>query len=122
MSNILQTPSSRQNEFIVPMSNLITESLCLESDFLKQIYTFDLFCLCIRCPSYTRKSTTISIVHQEATQKKISYFLSSCGDVYLLNSSVNRGLPAILVHSPVTALKELLLDCYTCTSMLMLIP
>ena len=43
MSKSLRTPSSRQNEFIVNMSNLITESPWLESDFLKQIYTLDFF-------------------------------------------------------------------------------
>ena len=43
MSKILRTPLSRQNEFFVPMINFITESLSLESDFLKQIYTSDLF-------------------------------------------------------------------------------
>ena len=65
MSKILLTPSSRQNEFSVPMSNLITKSPWLEQGFLKQtIYTFELFGLCIRCPSYTRKTTTISIVQQ----------------------------------------------------------
>ena len=40
MSKILRTPSSRQNEFIVPMSNLITECPWLESDFLKQTNRF----------------------------------------------------------------------------------
>ena len=40
MSKILRTPSSMQNEFIVPMSNLIT-SPWLESDFLfSDIYFF----------------------------------------------------------------------------------
>ena len=31
------TPSSKQNEFIVLMSNLITEIPWLESEFLKQV-------------------------------------------------------------------------------------
>ena len=61
MSKILRTPSSRQNEFIVSMSNVITQSLWLESDFLKQtIYTFEYFGQCIRCPSYTRKSQIVT--------------------------------------------------------------
>lgn len=41
MSKILQTPSSRQNKFIIPLSNLIKESLWLESDFLKHSKYFD---------------------------------------------------------------------------------
>ena len=40
MSKIFRTPSSRQNELIVPMSNLITESPWLEYDFLKHSICF----------------------------------------------------------------------------------
>ena len=68
MSKIFRTPSSRQNELIVPMSNLITESPWLEYDFLKQTNLHIRFVLpvyiCIRYPSFTRKTTTISIVQQ----------------------------------------------------------
>ena len=46
MSEILRTPSSRQNEFIVPMSNLITQSPWLESDFFKQT-THSIFLACV---------------------------------------------------------------------------
>ena len=63
MSKIFRTPSSRQNELIVPMSNLITESPWLEYDFLKQTNLHIRFVLpvyiCIRFPSFTRKTTTM---------------------------------------------------------------
>ena len=54
-----------KNEFIVLTSNLITECPWLESDILKQTNLhIPFFGLCIRCPSYTRKTTKISTVHQ----------------------------------------------------------
>ena len=65
MSKIFRTPSSRQNELIVPMSNLITESPWQEQDFLKQTNMHIRFVLPVySLPSYTRKPTTLSIVQQ----------------------------------------------------------
>ena len=78
MSKIFRTPSSRQNELIVPMSNLITESPWLEYDFLKQTNLHIRFVLpvyiCIRYPSFTRKTTTISIV--QCSKQCVQYFVS----------------------------------------------
>ena len=88
MSKIFRTPSSRQKEF-----NLITESPWLGSEFLKQtIYTFELSSLCIRCPSYTRKTTTSFNKGMCTVHRTVLYF------VYNPNSQNNDITHWIIVN------------------------
>ena len=59
MSKIFRTPSSRQNELIVPMSNLTTESPWLEYNFLKTNKSTHSICFaCVHMYS-------LPIVHQK---------------------------------------------------------
>ena len=65
----------------------------------KQIYTFDLFCLCIRCPSYTRKTTTISIV-QQSNVCSTSLIIQTLTDWIIVNFGI-RNPQIIQVYSVV---------------------
>ena len=89
MSKILRTHSSRQNEFIVSMSNFSTESPWLESDFLKQtIYTFEFFGLCIRLLASFNKAMC-AVQNSDITDWIIVIF-------HIRNPQILKSIPLII--------------------------